>query len=395
MNIPTLKDLPLKDKTVLVRVDFNVPMNAQGQMSDSTRIKASTATIQYLLKQNAKIILISHLGKPKGKKDLKYSLFPCATKLSSLLNHPVLFAEDCLGETTKNQISSLKQGEILLLENLRFYPAEEEPKLDPSFSEKLASYADFYVNDAFGTAHRKHSSTYQIVSYFKGKAAIGFLMEKEVKALSHLYQNPEAPFHVVFGGAKVSSKIGILHSLLPKTQTLYIGGAMAFTFLQALGIPMGDSPQEEDLLQIAKETLQTCKRKEIPLLLPIDLVISNGSSFITIDIEQGIKKGWKGVDIGPKTCLLWQSHLQEARSIFWNGPLGVFEDPNFSQGTFSIARFLSTLAAVKVVGGGDSVAAINQLGLADKFTHISTGGGASLEFLEKGTLPGIEVLFEQ
>lgn len=392
MGIRALNELPLKDQTVLVRVDFNVPLDDKGDIVDSTRIEAVLPTLHYLLKENTKIILISHLGKPKGKKDLKYSLRPCATKLSHILDKPILFAEDPLSEKTKQQITSLEPQEIILLENLRFYPAEENPTADSSFTETLASYANFYINDAFGTAHRKHASTYYLPSYFKGKAAIGLLMQKEINALSSLYHHPKSPFHVILGGAKISSKIGILQSLLPKAQTFYVGGAMAFTFLAALGLSVGDSIYEESQLDVAKAILQECQNKKIPLLLPTDLIISNNSTHITIDVEQGIKNGWQGVDIGPKTCALWQERLKEAKSVFWNGPLGLFENPEFAKGTFTIAEFLSNLSADTIVGGGDSVAAIDQLHLANKFTHISTGGGASLEFLEKGTLPGIDAI---
>jgi phosphoglycerate kinase len=377
----------VQGKTVLVRVDYNVPLDSNSHITDDTRIKASLPTLNYLLQQNAKIILLSHLGRPDGKKDVKYSLFPCVKTLSSLLQRPVLFAKDCLGEETKIQISSLNPGDVLLLENLRFYNEEEHPIKNSAFTKTLASYGDFYINDAFGTAHRKHSSTYDIVSYFPNRSAIGFLMQKEINALGHIFLSPPSPFHLLLGGAKTSSKIGILRSLASKADTVYIGGAMSFTFLSALGIPIGNSLCEENQIPIAKEIL-----KQISPLLPIDVVIYNGSTYKTADVKNGIDDGWKGVDIGPKTCDLWKKHLKKAKSLFWNGPLGMFEDPRFAKGTFTIAKFLSTLSAEKIVGGGDSVSAIDQLQLSNQFTHISTGGGASLEFLEKGTLPGIEAI---
>lgn len=392
MNCLSLADLPLTNKKILVRVDFNVPFNAKGEITDLTRIKESIPTINYILEQGGSVILLSHLGRPNGKKENKYSLEPCQVALASLLHRPVLFAKDSLGEKTKKQVDSLQVGEILLLENLRFYPAEEHPEIDASFAKTLASYGDIFISDAFGAAHRKHASTFDLATYFPKKSGAGFLMQKEITALSKLRDHPHLPFHVIIGGAKVSSKIGVLTTLANTMQSIYIGGAMAFTFLAALNYSIGDSLYELDQISTAKTILETCKEKNISLFLPIDLVVSNGINSKIIATEEGIEKGWEGMDIGPKTISLWKQELAKANSIFWNGPLGVFENPSFAEGTFAIAKALASFSSERIVGGGDSLAAIDQLHLADKFTHISTGGGASLEFLEKGTLPGIEVL---
>ncbi len=392
MNCLFITDLPLKKAKILVRVDFNVPFNKEGKITDLTRIKESIPTINYIIEQGGSVILLSHRGRPDAKKEEKYTLQPCAAALEALLHRPVLFAKDCLGDETKKQIGSLKAGDILLLENLRFYPAEEHPSIDPSFTKTLASYGDIYINDAFSAAHRKHASTFDLATYFSKKAAAGFLMQKEILALEKLRAQPLLPFHVIIGGAKISSKIGVLTTLTHTMQALYIGGAMAFTFFAALNYSVGDSLYEPDWIETAKRLLEECQKKNISLFLPIDLVVSNETIFKTIDATDGIEKGWKGVDIGPKTIELWKKELAKANSIFWNGPLGVFENPSFAKGTFEIARFLASLSSERIVGGGDSIAAIEQLQLSNKFTHISTGGGASLEFLEKGTLPGIEAL---
>lgn len=392
MDCLSLTELPLKNAKILVRVDFNVPFNSQGEITDLTRIKESLPTITYILENGGSVILLSHRGRPNGKKEEQYTLEPCATALADLLHRPVLFAKDCLGEKTKQQASSLQAGDILLLENLRFYAAEENPNTDPSFAKTLASYGDAYVNDAFGTAHRKHASIFDLPTYFPKKAAAGFLVQKEILALSQLIGHPTPPFHVIIGGAKISSKIGLLTSLIPTTQTFYIGGAMAFTFLAAQGYPIGDSLYESAQIETAKNILDQCLKNNVPLFLPIDLIISNGATIKTIDALQGIEKGWKGMDVGPQTILHWEKELMKANSIFWNGPLGAFEDPSFAKGTFTLAKFLSSLSSLRIVGGGDSIAAIEQLHLKNKFSHLSTGGGASLKFLEKGTLPGIEIL---
>jgi phosphoglycerate kinase len=391
MSIHSLTDLTFTGKKALVRVDFNVPLKEDGSVADTLKISESLPTIQYILKQGGSVILLSHLGNPK------FSLKPCGTVLSKLLGGGVLFAQDCLGEETKKKVTNLKAGEVLLLENLRFYPAEEKPKLDPSFAETLASYGDIYINDAFATCHRNHSSITSLPKKFPGASAAGFLLEKEIKALSLLSTSPPRPFHAIVGGSKVSSKLGVLRSLLEKADALYIGGAMAFTFFKALGYCIGNSLFEPDLVPIAKDLINECAQRKICLFLPEDIVeadaFSNGASkkIITLS-KEGIDAGWYGMDIGPKTLTSWEHSLKEAGSIFWNGPVGVFELPAFSEGTFSLVRFLSTLSSCRIVGGGDSAAAVHQTGLSKNFTHISTGGGASLEFIEHGTLPGIEAL---
>ena len=392
----SVKDLDMKGKKVLLRVDFNVPFDKENNIADLTRIKESLPTIRLILEKGGSVILLSHLGRPNGTKNLEYTLKPCAEALSSLLNHPVFFISDITGQETKKNLAKLKDGEIVLLENLRFYEAEENPSIDLSFAKNLASYGDLYVNDAFGASHRQHSSVVTLASHFPSKAAAGLLLEKEIEALDKLTKMPPRPFHAIIGGAKISSKLGVLQALANKADALYIGGAMAFTFLSALGIEIGDSPSEPNLINTAKELINTCKERKTPLFLPSDLLISkdfsNTSECKTIKSSQGIENGWRGMDIGPETLLTWESELKKARSIFWNGPVGVFEFSHFANGTFTLAKFLSSLSSERIIGGGDSVAAINQLGLSNYFTHISTGGGASLEFLEKGTLPGIEIL---
>ncbi len=387
-----LKDLSLKNKRVLMRVDFNVPLTKEGQISDDSRIRASLPSIQYVLDQGASLILMSHLGRPEGKKDPKFTLKPVAEKLSQMLEKPVQFAPDCIGPEVKQMAVALKPGQILLLENLRFHPEEEEPEKDPEFVKELAKLGEIYVNDAFGTAHRAHASTALIAKYFKGKAAAGFLMEKEILALTPLLEDPGRPFYAIIGGAKVSTKAGLLHNLLKRVDALFLGGGMAFTFLKAKGIEIGASIFEQDEIKRAKEIIERAKE----LFLPKDLVIaesfSNEANTKIIPADAGIPEGWQGMDIGPQTIGEWSKTLQKSATVFWNGPLGVFEMPNFAKGTFEIATFLSNTKAKVIVGGGDSVAAIQQMGLADKFAHLSTGGGAALEFLEFGHLPGIDAL---
>ncbi|GAB4189425.1 MAG: hypothetical protein Tsb0015_10090 [Simkaniaceae bacterium] len=392
----SIQDLDLQNKKVLMRVDFNVPLNEKGEITDDTRIKQSLPSIEYILAQNGKLILLSHFGRPKGKKDSSLSLAPCAKHLSELLGKPVQFAPDCIGEKVKEMADQLQEGEILLLENLRFHTAEEHPEADPSFAKQLAKLGDCYINDAFGSAHRRHASTALLPTFFEGKAAAGFLMEKEINALSSLILTPKRPFHVLIGGAKVSTKIGVLDSLLEKVDCIYIGGGMAYTFLKAQGIKIGDSICDEEYIPAAKEFIKKCTDKMIQLQLPKDLLTA---SEINIDaqtnivtVKEGIENGWKGVDIGPKTIESWISSLQNAATVFWNGPMGVFEIEPFSKGTKAIAEAISNLSAITMIGGGDSVAAVNHLNLNKSFTHISTGGGASLEFLQFGHLPGIDAL---
>jgi len=396
----SLKDLDLKNKKVLIRVDFNVPLTSNGLIADATRIQESIPSIDYVLKSGGSVILMSHMGRPKGKKDPALSLAPCAKYLSALLKTPVKMAPDCIGNETETLVKNIKPGEVILLENLRYYPAEEKPELDPSFAKNLAKLGDIYVNDAFGTAHRKHSSTAVIAEYFPGKAVAGFLLEKEISALSNILLQPQQPFFAIVGGSKISSKMGVLLSLATKTKAIFIGGGMSYTFMKSAGLGIGDSIHEDDQMHAAKDFSEFCKSHSVDLFLPIDLVVASSygpdARSQVIQVEEGIPDGFQGMDIGPKTRELWKTKLIEAKTIFWNGPLGVFEFPKFSEGTFTIARTIaSSPECSSIVGGGDSVAAINQLGLADKFTHISTGGGASLEFIEFGTLPGIEALSEK
>lgn len=397
LHLLTLRNLDVKGKKVVVRVDFNVPQDKEGNITDDTRIREALPSIEMVLQRGGSPILLSHLGRPQGKPDPKYTLLPIRQRLQSLLGVPVLFANNL--EEAKTSAERLQPGEVLLVENLRFDPAEETPELDPSFARRLAALGDCYVNDAFGTAHRAHSSTTLIAHDFPGKAVAGLLMEKEVSFLSRLTSSPERPFYAIIGGAKVSSKIGVLESLLSKVDGIFIGGAMAYTFFKAQGLSIGNSLFEDAHLATAKKFLESCKQHNIPLWLPIDTIIARAPS---LDAERGvvalpeeIPDGWVGMDIGPKTLALWSKTLSQAKTIFWNGPLGVFELPPFALGTEGIARALSTLqSATTIVGGGDSVAAVNSLGISKKFSHISTGGGASLEFIEFGKLPGIIPLLE-
>lgn len=389
----SIKDLRLKNEKVLMRVDFNVPLDKSKNITDDTRIKAALPSIKTVLEKGGSVILMSHLGRPKGKSP-EYSLAPCAKHLSELLNQPVLFAKDCMGDEAKQLSQNLKPGQVLLLENLRFYPAEEKPELDPDFAKTLASYGTVYVDDAFGTAHRAHSSTVSLPKLFPLKAACGLLLEKEIQYADKLLTNPERPFIAIIGGAKISTKIGVLHALLKKVDVLIIGGAMAYTFMKAKGIPIGNSLVEEKLEADALKLLQQAKDMAIPLFLPVDIVVTDSiDTPKEVKVVQGaIPEGFSGVDIGPETIDLFKNEIQKAKTLFWNGPLGVFENKRFNMGTKEIALAIAQIPCVSVVGGGDSAAAVNEMGLGDQFTHISTGGGALLELIEQGTLPGIEAL---
>ncbi|HSX10701.1 MAG TPA: phosphoglycerate kinase [Chlamydiales bacterium] len=385
----TLKDLSLKGKRVLMRVDFNVPIE-NGVITDDSRIVASLPSIEYVLNQGASLILMSHLGRPKGK-DPQLTLAPCAKKLSDLLKKPVAMAPDCIGPEVKKMATQLQPGQVLLLENLRFHAGEETPEKDPSFTAQLAKLGDCYVNDAFGTAHRAHASTALIAKFFPHKAAMGFLMEKELQELSPLLHNPARPFFALIGGAKISSKIGVIQSLLKRVDALFIGGGMVYTFLKAQGIPIGDSLCEDP------NTIRDLPKTK--LHFPVDLVIanafSNDATRRIVPIHQGIPTGWQGMDIGPQTIAQWSKELTKAATVFWNGPVGVFEMAHFATGTRGIAEALAHAKAKTIIGGGDSVAAIQQMGLGDRFAHLSTGGGASLELLEYGHLPGIDALSDK
>lgn len=392
----SITDLDLQGKKVLMRVDFNVPMDKKGRITDDTRILATLPSIKYVLEHGATLVLMSHLGRPQGKKMDEFSLAPVAKKLSEALHQPVLFAPDCVGPETEKMVRTLKSGQVLLLENLRFHSAEEEPQKDPSFTKQLASLGDVYINDAFGTAHRPHASTAEIAKYFPNKAVAGFLLEKEIRFLGDVFAHPKHPFCAIIGGAKVSSKIGVLKALLTKVDKLLIGGAMAYTFLKAQGFAVGDSLVEEDQLKEALELTKACELKGIKLFLPSDHVIADQlehpKEIKIVEKRAGIPAGFKGVDIGPKTIQEYKKALSDAVLIFWNGPLGIFEMAPFAKGTEAIALEVAASPATKIVGGGDSIAALHTLGLTEKITHVSTGGGATLEYIEFGTLPGIEAL---
>ena len=394
MNKKTVKDIDLKDKKVLVRCDFNVPMDENKNITDNRRIVAALPTIKYLLEQNCKVVLCSHLGRPKGEFKPEFSLKPVAKELSKLLGQEVIMAEDVIGEDAKNKAEKLKNGEILLLENVRFH--REETDNDPEFAKKLASFGEVFVNDAFGTAHRAHASTEGVTKYLP--AVSGFLIEKELKFLGEALENPERPFVAILGGSKVSDKIGVIENLLEKVDTLIIGGGMAYTFFKAQGYNVGDSLCEEDKCDLALEIMEKAKEKGVKFLLPIDNKV--GKEFKPDTESKTVKSteipdGWEGLDIGEETIKLYKEELQNAKTIVWNGPLGVFEFDQFAVGTNEIAKALGDIDAIKIIGGGDSAAAVEKAGLAEKMTHISTGGGASLEFLEGKKLPGIEALMDK
>ena len=391
MSKKTVRDIDVKGKKVLVRCDFNVPLDENRNITDNTRIVAALPTIKYLLEQNCSIILCSHLGRPKGEFKPEFSLAPVAKELSRLLGKEVIMAKDVIGEDAKTKAANLKPGEILLLENVRFH--REETDNDPEFSKELASMAEVYVNDAFGAAHRAHASTVGVASYLP--AVSGFLIEKELKFLGEALDNPVRPFMAILGGAKVSDKIGVIDSLLEKVDTLMIGGGMAYTFFKAQGYNVGNSMCEEDKLDLARELMQKAKDRGVKLMLPVDTRV--GKEFKP-DTESKtvawteIPDGWEGFDIGEKTIEMFSEELKNAKTVVWNGPLGLFEFDQFAKGTNAIAKVLSELDATTIIGGGDSAAAVRKAGLQDKMTHISTGGGASLEFLEGKKLPGIECL---
>lgn len=392
----SIRDLDFRGKKVLVRVDFNVPLDKNLHITDDSRIRASLPTIRYILDHGGSVILMSHLGRPKEKPAPEFSLAPCAARLAQLLKKPVKMASDCIGSAVNEMVDELKPGDVILLENLRFHKGEEHPESDPSFVKQLASLGDVYVNDAFGTAHRAHASTAVINKYFNGRSAAGLLMEKEISSLGSVLFNPKRPFYAILGGAKISTKFGVIKSLMKKADALLIGGGMAYTFLKAKGLPIGNSLYEEEFIESARDILETAKRSNFRLLLPDDFVIveqikAEAPSKI-VKAQQGIPSGYEGVDIGPETVRRYTEEINKAATVFWNGPLGVFECPPFDRGTKQIAEALASSQALKIVGGGDSVSAVEAAGVADKMDHLSTGGGASLEYIEFGTLPGIESL---
>ena len=392
MNKKTVRDIDVNGKKVIVRCDFNVPQDSNGKITDDRRIVSALPTINYLIENNAKVILMSHLGRPKEGYDPKYSLKPVAKRLSELLGKKVLFAEDkeVVGENAIKYTNEMKNGDVVLLENVRFVKTETKNDLD--FAKKLASLADIFVNDAFGTAHRANSSTVGIANYLP--AVAGFLIEKETSIMGKALDNPERPFVAILGGAKVSDKIGVINNLLDKVDKLLIGGGMAYTFLKAKGMNVGKSLLEEDKVELAKEMMKKAKEKGVKLLLPIDNVAAKEfkADAQWKVFEGGMPDDYEGLDIGPKTIKLFEDELKGAKTVVWNGPMGVFEMPAFAVGTKKIAEALANLNATTIIGGGDSAAAVEQLGFADKMTHISTGGGASLEFLEGRELPGIAAL---
>ncbi|HEX9916493.1 MAG TPA: phosphoglycerate kinase [candidate division Zixibacteria bacterium] len=397
MNKLSIEDLSLKDKKVLMRVDFNVPLK-NGEVTDDTRIVESLPSIKKVLKEGGRLILMSHLGRPKGKPNSEMSLKPVAKRLEKLLNKPVKFVNDCIGPEVEKTVSELKSGECLLLENLRFYAQEEEN--DPEFAGKLAKLGEIYINDAFGTAHRAHASTEGVTKYFK-QCAAGYLMQKELKYLGMALSNPSRPFVAILGGAKISGKIDVISSLMDKVNTLLIGGGMVFTFYKALGFGIGNSLVEEDKISLAKEILDKAKKKGLDIVLPEDIVIAkevDEKSEVKIVDKDKIESGWKGLDIGPKTITLFAKKLENAKTVVWNGPMGVFEIERFSKGTIEIAKVLAKITrkgATTIVGGGDSASAIAKAGVEKEISHISTGGGASLEFLEGKTLPGVAALTDK
>jgi phosphoglycerate kinase len=395
MSKLSIRYIPVKGKRVFMRVDFNVPLNDASQITDDTRIRASLPTIQYGLGQGARLILASHLGRPKGKPNPKMSLRPVAARLSELLGKPVAFATDCVGPEVEKQAQALKDGEVLLLENLRFH--QEEEKNAPEFARQLAALAEVYVNDAFGTAHRAHAST-EGITHFLSPCAAGLLMEKELEYLGKAVENPARPYLAIVGGAKVSDKIELLENFAKIADTLLIGGAMAYTFLKAEGVEVGLSKVEDDKLESAKALLDFAKGSGKKFLLPVDHVVAerfDSSAPAEVVHTASIPANRIGMDIGPATRAEYAREIVGAKTIVWNGPMGVFEMPQFAEGTLAIAQAVAASSAVSIVGGGDSVAAVKKMGVAEKITHISTGGGASLEFLSGLTLPGVAALTDK
>ena len=393
LNKKTIRNMNVSDKKVIVRCDFNVPMDKEGNITNDLRIKAALPTINYLIENNASVILMSHLGRPKGEVKPEFSLAPIAKRIAELIRREVIFADDdnVVGDSAKQNSANLKPRQIMLLQNVRY--RKEETKNVESFSKELASLGDIFINDAFGTAHRAHCSTTGIANYLP--SAMGLLIEKEIIIMGTAVEKPEKPFVAILGGAKVSDKIGVIKNLLDKVQVLIIGGGMAYTFIKAQGYEIGNSLLEEDKMELALELIRTAREKGVHLILPVDTVIADefkdGANYKTVDIKK-MPKDWIGVDIGEETVKLLEDIVLSAKTIIWNGPMGVFEIPAFAEGTRKVAHLLSLCEGTTIIGGGDSAAAVEQLGYADKMTHISTGGGASLELFEGKTLPGIDIL---
>ena len=394
MDKLTIRDYDLRGKTVFMRADFNVPLDENQKIADDTRIKAALPTIKYILEQNAKLILASHLGRPGGKIKEELRMDPVGACLEKFLNMKVTKLNDCVGEEVRRKVKDQREDEVILLENLRFYP--EEKKNDENFAKELASLADVYVNDAFGTCHREHASIVGIPKYLP--ALSGFLLDKEIKFLSKATESPERPYVAILGGAKVSDKLGVIENLIDKADGILIGGGMAYTFLKAEGVDIGNSILEEDKLDAARKDLGKAKEKDVKILLPLDHIIADRidkDAEVRTTEDSNIPDGWMGVDVGPKTIENFKESLKNARLIVWNGPVGIFEIDKFKKGTEALANFIAGLDATTIIGGGDTASAVNKLGLADKMTHISTGGGASLMFLEGSKLPGIEALTDK
>ncbi|MBP2680565.1 MAG: pgk [Candidatus Krumholzibacteriota bacterium] len=391
----SVRDCDVAGKRVLMRVDFNVPFDRDRNITDDTRIVAALPTIENIVSRGGRLVLMSHLGRPRGKRDEQQSLAPVAFRLGALISRPVKFVRDCIGDEVRHKVSQLRDGEVLVLENLRFYPGEEAN--DPAFARELASLGEIYVNDAFGAAHRAHASTVGVGEYFEVRAA-GFLMEKELDALGKALDDPVRPFVAILGGAKIKGKINLIQSLLGRVDTLLVGGGMMYTFFKATGLETGKSIVDDEYLSMCKELLGSSRSGRAKLILPVDCIVAKeiDESSPTSEVSSAdIPEDWAGVDIGSKSIDLFKSSLSGAGTIFWNGPMGVFEKPRFAEGTKEVARAVAdatSKGAVSIVGGGDSVAAINLMGIADRFTHISTGGGASLEFMEGRALPGVVAL---
>jgi len=385
----------LKGKKVLMRVDFNVPLDENREITSDKRIRAAVPSIKFVIENGGRLILMSHMGRPKGEKKKEFSLDVAAKKLSEIIGKEVKFASDCIGDEAKKTVDSLSDGDVALLENLRFY--KEETDNDPEFSKKLAELGDIYVNDAFGTAHRAHASTEGVTKYMK-KCAAGFLMEKELKYIGDTLENAEKPFVAILGGAKVSDKITVIENLLDKVSEIIIGGGMAYTFLKAKGREIGNSLCEDDKINVAKEILKKAIDKDVYIFLPIDHIVAKEFKEDAVAkevIRDGIEEGWQGLDIGPMTIKKFTNVIKDAKTIIWNGPMGVFEFEQFARGTMEVGKAIAESNAVSIVGGGDSVAALKKLGLTDKMTHVSTGGGASLEMMEGKTLPGVAALTDK
>lgn len=387
----TIEDIQVAGKKVLVRCDFNVPLDENKNITDENRINGALPTIKYLMGQGAKVILCSHMGRPKGEFNMKYSLAPVTKRLSEILGKEVKLAEDVIGDSAKALVADMKDGDVICLENVRFH--KEEEKNDPEFAKALASLAEVYVNDAFGTAHRAHASTAGVADYLP--AVCGYLIQKEIDIMGKALSNPERPFVAILGGAKVSDKIGVINNLIEKVDSLIIGGGMAYTFLKAQGYEIGKSICENDKLDLAKDLLAKAEAKGVKMYLPVDTVVadafSNDANFKTVD-SKAIPADWEGLDIGANTIALFSDVVKNAKTVIWNGPMGVFEMSNFAKGTIAVAEAIAASDSISIIGGGDSAAAVEQFGFGDKVTHISTGGGASLEFLEGIVLPGIDCL---